>query len=237
MSQLSSTSPDKNRVYQSNKLVESSYTLTLQEKRLVLFAASLLDSKRAAPADGLVKVSAEAFGSVFNIETRHAYGILAEAVERLWSREIKRFERGEEVESMRWIYRKNYLGGEGQVEIGFSPTILPHLTMLNREFTGYQLKNISALSSFHAFRLYELMVQYRTFGERVFPLDRLRELLEMKNKYPSVKDFRRYVLDMAIKEINQHTDLKLSLEPQRTGRSISGFKFLIQPSDQIPLTI
>lgn len=229
--------PEKNRVYQSNKLVESSYTLTLQEKRLVLFAASLLNSKKEAPADGLVTVSAEAFSKVFSVELRHAYGIIAEAVERLWGREIKRFERGKEVESMRWIYHKNYMEGEGRVELGFSPTILPHLTMLDREFTGYQLKSISSLGSFHSFRLYELMVQYKKFGERFFDLDRLRELLEMKNKYPNVKDFRRYVLDLSIKEINQHTDLQLTLEPQRTGRSITGFKFLIQQSGQIPLSI
>ena len=81
------------------------------------------------------------------------------------------------------------------------------------------------------------MVQYKKFGERFFDLDRLRELLEMKNKYPNVKDFRRYVLDLSIKEINQHTDLQLTLEPQRTGRSITGFKFLIQQSGQIPLSI
>ena len=228
---------DKNRVYQSNKLIEASYTLTLQEKRLVLLAASLMDSKKEPPVDGIVKVSADSFASVFGVEIRHAYGILAEAVERLWSREIKRYERGKEVEAMRWIYKKEYLAGEGCVEIGFSPTILPHLTLLNREFTGYTLKHISKLNSFYAFRLYELTAQHKKFGQRDFELSRLRELLQLDNKYPNVKDLRKYVLDPCISEINQHTDLNLFLEPQRKGRSIAGFKFLIQQSDQIPLAI
>lgn len=229
--------PEKNRVYQSNKLIESSYTLTLNEKRVVLFAASLIDSKKEAPKDGLVIVKADDFAAVFGMETRHAYGTLAEAIERLYKREIVRYERGREVESMRWIYHKLYREGEGRVELGFSPTVLPHLTQLNREFTGFQLKHISNLTSFYSHRLYELMIQYRKFGERTFDLARLRELLQMEQKYPSVKDFRKYVLDASIKEINHHTDIQLFLEPQRKGRTVTGFKFLIQQSEQIPLPI
>ncbi|APQ06976.1 MULTISPECIES: replication initiation protein [Pseudomonas] len=225
----------KNRVYQSNKLIESSYTLTLQEKRLVMLAASILHSKHEPPRDGIVKVSAEAFASVFGVEVKHAYGILAEAIERLWPRDIKRFEGGTEVETMRWIYKKKYLEGEGAVEIGFSPSILPHLTLLTTEFTSYRLKHISNLTSLYAFRIYELSTQYKKFGVRTFDLTRLRELLNLENKYPNVKDLRRYVLDPCIEEISQHTDLGLSLEAQRTGRKITGFKIYIEQSEQLPL--
>ncbi|MGK9419974.1 replication initiation protein [Pseudomonas cedrina] len=226
---------ERNKVYQSNKLIESSYTLTLQEKRLILLAASFIDSKKEAPKDGLVRVSADAFASVYGVEVRHAYGILAEAVERLWGREIKRFERSKEVEAMRWIYKKEYLEGEGSVEIGFSPTILPHLTLLGTEFTGYRLKHISSLNTVYAFRIYELMTQYKKFGFRVFDLERLRELLDLGSKYPNVKDLRRHVLDTCIEEINQHTDLNLTLEAQRKGRKITGFKIYIEQSAQMPL--
>lgn len=226
---------DKFRVYQSNKLVESSYSMTLNEKRLVMYAASRLDSAKAAPKDGLVSVSAEEFADAFGMEARHAYAVLSEAIERLYSREIRRYENGEEVESMRWIYHKHYFSGEGLVQIGFSPKVLPHLTELNREFTGFQLRHISSLNSFYAFRLYELMAQYRSFGERFFEVERLRELFQLEDKYPKVYDFRKYVLDPSVKEINQHTDLSLILEPRKNGRQVTGFKFLIRQTDQIPL--
>ncbi|MNE45596.1 Replication initiation protein [compost metagenome] len=231
------TEPARNRVYQSNQLIESSYTLTLQEKRLILFAASRIDSKNEAPAEGLVTVNADGFASVFGIELRHAYGILFEAVERLWGREIRRYEKGVEVESTRWIYNKKYVEGEGKVELYFAPKLLPHLTLLNREFTGYQLKHISQLNSFYAFRIYELMIQHKRFGGRDFELTKLRELLELQTKYPSVKDFRKYVLEPAVAEINQHTDIFLFMEPLRKGRSIVGFSFIIKTSDQIPLPL
>lgn len=230
---LSAAELERNRVYQSNNLVEASYTLTTQEKRLVTLAASLIDSKREGPEEGVVSVTAEAFANVFGLEVRHSYGILAEAVERLWNRELK----PKNGEAMRWIYYKQYIEGEGRVEVGFSPKVLPHLTMLNREFTGYKLKYISNLASFYAFRIYELMVQYKKFRERSLDLPRLRELLQMENKYPNVKDLRVYVLDPAVSEINMHTDLSLSLEPYRKGRRIAGFRFTIKESEQIPLAL
>ena len=233
----------KNRVYQSNQLIESSYTLTLNEKRLILFAASLLDSEKPAPKDGLVTVSAEAFALAFGMEVRHAYGVLGEAIERLGSRWMKRYtysascEVEPEPDEMRWIYHKKYMAKEGRVLLGFSPTVLPHLTLLNREFTGIQLKNITNLTSFKSFRIYELTAQYLNFGKRYFDLERLRQLLQMEDKYPKVKDFRKYVLDLSVKDVNQSTDLALTLEPRRKGRTIVGFEFTIKRSEQIPLGI
>jgi plasmid replication initiation protein len=238
------TDLDQNRVYQSNKLIEASYSLTLNEKRLVLYAASLMDSKKAAPADGHVNVTVEDFANVFGMDLSKrgdVYNTLKEAVERLYERDITRYvyEHGKEPEkqTMRWIYYKNYKDGEGRLVIGFSPTVLPYLTLLEREFTGFKLKNISALTSFNSFRIYELTVQYLKFGSRTFDLAKLRELLQMETKYPNVKDFRRYVLDSSVAEVNQRTDLELEYEPIRKGRAISGFKFSIKKNAQIPLAV
>lgn len=238
------TDLDQNRVYQSNKLIEASYTLTLNEKRLVLYAASLMDSKKAAPVDGHVNVTVEDFANVFGMDLAKrgdVYNTLKEAVERLYNREITRYvstDGGEpRKETMRWIYYKQYKDGEGKLVIGFSPTVLPYLTLLEREFTGFKLKNISELTSFNSFRMYELTVQYLKFGSRTFELPKLRELLQMETKYPNVKDFRRYVLDSSVAEVNQRTDLELEYEPIRKGRAISGFKFSIKKNAQIPLPV
>ncbi|MCY1375787.1 Initiator Replication protein [compost metagenome] len=81
------------------------------------------------------------------------------------------------------------------------------------------------------------MIQHKRFGGRDFELTKLRELLELQTKYPSVKDFRKYVLEPAVAEINQHTDIFLFMEPLRKGRSIVGFSFIIKTSDQIPLPL
>lgn len=225
----------ENKVTQSNKLIEASHTLTLNEKRLVLAAASLIDPRKPLPKDGYLTVRAEAFAEVFGLDVKNAYEAMDDAANRLFERDIRRYSKGRLVERMRWVFHVRYREGQGCVELGFSPTVLPHLTMLNREFTSYQLRQIGSLSSFYAVRFYELMSQFLKLGERSCTLEQLRSMLDLGDKYQDVKDMRRRVLDPALKEVNASTDLTVTAEPRRQGRKIVGFSFAITKSDQIPL--
>ncbi|MBF8008681.1 replication initiation protein [Pseudomonas brenneri] len=226
-----------NKVTQSNRLVEASHTLTLNEKRLILAAASLIDPRKPLPKDGYLTIRADAFANVFGINVNNAYEALDDAANRLFERDIRRYSKGKIVERMRWVFHVKYKEGQGCVELGFSPTVLPHLTMLNKEFTSYQLKQIGSLSSFYAIRLYELMSQFLKLGQRECTLDQLRQMFDLGEKYQSVKDMRRWVLEPALKELNAGTDLVVQVEPRRQGRKIVGFSFTITKNDQMALEL
>ena len=214
-----------------------SSTLTLNEKRLVLCAASLIDPRKPLPKDGYLTIRADTFADVFGLDVKHAYEALDDAATKLFDRDIRRYTKGKLVERMRWVFHVKYKEGQGCVELGFSPTVLPHLTMLNKEFTSYQLKQIGNLSSFYAVRLYELMSQFLKLGERECTLDQLRQMLDLGEKYQNVKDLRRRVLDPALKELNRSTDLAVVAEPRRKGRKIVGFSFTITKNDQMALQL
>ncbi|MCX2694483.1 replication initiation protein [Pseudomonas sp. DCB_CB] len=226
------------KVTQSNRLIEASYTLTLNEKRLVLCAASMIDSRKALPEgeQGYLSVRAEDFANLFGLETRHSYKILKDAVDKLWKREIRSVQDGNP-EDMRWIYHRKYVAGQGRVEIGFSPTVVPHMTLLNREFTSFQIKHIGNLSSFYAIRMYELGAQAVNMGKRSVTLERLREILDVGDKYPSIKDLRRWVLDPAIEDVNLNTNLEMKLTAKREGRRIVGFDIGSRRNGQMGLPL
>lgn len=226
-----------NKVTQSNRLIEASHTLTLNEKRLVLCAASMIDPRKPLPKDGYFTIRADAFAEVFGLGMNNAYMALEDAANRLFERDIRRYSKGKIVERMRWVFHVKYKEGKGCVELGFSPTVLPHLTMLNREFTSYQLKQLGNLSSFYAVRLYELMSQFLKLGERSCTLEQLRQMLDLGDKYQDVKDMRKRVLDPALKELNAGTDLAVTAEPRRLGRKIVGFSFAITKNDQMALEL
>lgn len=217
----------ENKVTQSNQLIEASHTLTLNEKRLVLCAASLIDPRRPLPKDGYLSVRADTFAEVFGLDVKHTYEALSDAATRLFNRDIRLYIKGKVVERMRWVFHVKYREGLGCVELGFSPTVLPHLTMLNKEFTSYQLKQVGSLSSFYAVRFYELMSQFLKLGERSCALDQLRQMLDLGDKYSNVKDLRRWVIEPALTELNANTDLTVSVEPTRKGRKIIGFVFTV----------
>lgn len=218
----------KHTVTQSNRLIEAAHTLTLNEKRLVLLAASKLDPRKPLPKDGFITVRADEFADTFDLAIRSVYQVLDEIATRLFNRDIKRYKGQKLVEQMRWVYHVKYLDGRGAIELGFSPTVVPHLTLLNKEFTSYQLKQVGSLSSFYALRLYELMAQFIKLKERYCPLEDLRCMLDLGAKYAEFRDLRKTVLDPGVKEINDCTDLEVAYELRRKGRKVVGLEFAIR---------
>jgi len=227
-------------VWQSNRLVEAAQAMTLNEKRLVIAAAALHDPRKPLPPKGTVTLHADDFAGVFGIQGKHVYEALEDAARRLGNRWIKTIynRKGKPVErNVRWVWMVEYRKGEGTVLLGFSPGVTEHLTLLHTEFTRYKLKQIGNIGSFYGLRLYELCAQFRKGGERTIPLTRLREMLDLSDKYADIKDLRVRVIDPAIKEINKHTDLRVTVTPERKGRKVVGFHFDIRLDDQIPLDL
>jgi plasmid replication initiation protein len=224
-------------VVQSNKMVESSHTLTLNEKRLVIMAAAHLDSRKPMPEKNTVKIYASDFATLYDLHGGQAYQAIEQAAKKLYNRNIRSIDgdakKGSRERNVRWVWMCEYLKNEAAVVLGFSPVIAPYLTMLNQQFTKYRLRSVSALSTFYAIRMYELCTQYRKTGERRLTLERIREVLDLGDKYQDVKNLRMRVLDPSVKEITKLTDLDVSYEPIRKGRKIIGFEFDIREKEQL----
>ncbi len=229
-------------VWQSNRLIEASQSMTLNEKRLVIAAAALHDPRKPLPPRGTVKLHVDDFADVFGIETRggQVYAALRDAAERLFNRRVRSItegKRGRVITDVRWVWMAEYNEGEGSVTLGFSPVMAPYLTMLFTEFTRYKLRQIGAIGSFYGIRMYELMAQYRSIGKRVMSLEQVREMLDLGDKYPRVDSLRQRVIDLAIAEINKHTDLRIAITTVRKGRAVTGFVFVISTDTQLPLDL
>ena len=101
-------------------------------------------------------------------------------------------------------------------------------------YVRYQLKNIISLKSQYSVRLYPKLKD-RPFGWTV-SVKELREMLDaMAPSYDAFKDFNKHVLQKAIKEINDITDITVSTEFIRKGRSVNSIKFHIEDKKQILL--
>jgi plasmid replication initiation protein len=87
---------------------------------------------------------------------------------------------------------------------------------------------VGSLSSFYSIRLYEICAQFKTTGHRELALDRLRDMFDLGDKYADVKNLRVRVIDPAVSDINQHTDLRVVAQPLRSGRKVVGFRFEIE---------
>ncbi len=102
---------------------------------------------------------------------------------------------------------------EYDIETGILSVNMPKQTqqfLMNYEtgFTPVEFKNMVKLKSRHAKILYLFFRSYRDGVDHTdYTLEHLRELLGLENKYPRWADFRRYVLEPAMQEINTKTDI------------------------------
>ncbi|MBP6437364.1 MAG: replication initiation protein RepM, partial [Paludibacteraceae bacterium] len=94
-------------------------------------------------------------------------------------------------------------------------------------FTQYLLSQTAQLKSVYSSRLYELLIQWRSTEKTpIINLEDFRAQLGIEeNQYKLMSDFKKRILDLAINDINEKTDIKVTYQQHKKGRSISGFSF------------
>lgn len=216
-------------VVKSNKLIEASYRLTLQEQRLILACIGQIDSRKDLSKQDEFKVTAKEFSSFANTPIKNAYRDLKEAAENLFERRLTfHSPSSDKVLVARWVSSVEYNEGDGSIELCFAQRILPLISQIKGHFTKYKLEHVVQLTSAHAIRIYELCLQYLTIGSREMTLDDFKHYLGLEGSYPEFKVFNREVLKKSIDQINKHTDIKIKVAPVRKKRKIVSLKFDIE---------
>jgi plasmid replication initiation protein len=65
----------------------------------------------------------------------------------------------------------------------------------------------------------------------------LRETLGVgPGEYKLTADFKKWVIEIAVDQINKHSDLTVSYKPVKTGRAITDFTFKIKDKERKPKT-
>ncbi|MEX5452666.1 replication initiation protein, partial [Stutzerimonas stutzeri] len=94
-------------------------------------------------------------------------------------------------------------------------------------FTKYEIQQISNLTSAYAVRLYEILIAWRSTGKTplITIYDFRQKIGVLETEYKRMYDFKKYVLDIALMQVNEHTDINVKVEQHKTGRSITVFSF------------
>jgi plasmid replication initiation protein len=223
---------NENVVAKSNRLVEASYRLSLVEQQMILYAiCRAREEQKGLSADNWLTIDSKAFAAAFNTDPKNAYRQLNEAAETLYDRSITMYDNDGDSRRIetRWISAKARIDARGQVQLLFAPIVIPYLTRLEAEFTTYRLEKIGKLTSGYAVRLYELLVQYASLKKREFAIVDLKKTLGMSElEYPRILDFKKWVIDIAVAQINAHTDITTTYTQERTGRTIKHLTFAIK---------
>ena len=222
----------KQLVTKDNSLIGASYSLGVVEQRLIFLAIiEAREQKTLIEAGGLLRIYAQSYAKQFNVEKHTSYEAMKRAVEGLYEAGFaysKIDERSGKIGhyKSRWVDKIGYIDDLGCVELVFASDVIPLITRLEARYTEYELKQVVGLQSEYAIRLYELIIQWRSVGRTSqISLVELREKLGLVDEYQRIEAFKRRVLDLAITQINEHTDITAEYEQHKQGRIITGFTF------------
>lgn len=233
----------KDLVVKDNALINASYSLDLVEQRLILLAiVEARKTRKGINTNDALSVHAASYMQNFNVERQPAYISLKKACDDLFSRQFSYQTVNEngnlQNHRARWVSEIAYVENEATVKLIFSPAVVPLVTELEKHFTSYELEQVSGLSSAYAVRLYEILIAWRSIGK--VPMIRLEEFRNRLgvgvNEYSKMVNFKTRVLDLAINQINEHTDITASYEQHKQGRVIVGFSFKFKQKPQSKLS-
>ena len=222
-----------NLIVKDNALIEASHKLSESEQRLVLLAIlkgrEFCDSIEELKDKELI-IHAEDYMKAFGVERQSAYESLKKAVlglfEAKWGYRFVNSKGNIEVAYERFTQSAKYVENEATVKFMFANSIIPMLVELERNFTSYEIEQVANLQSRYAMRLYECLIRFKASKTLTITLDELRFRFGLlPDEYILMSNFKNRVLDLAVREINANTDITVSYDQHKQGRTITGFTF------------
>lgn len=219
-------------IVKSNRLITAIQDLTLSETRLIQLAVISARSKGRLAHNEPLFVSTNDFAEAFNLSRQNAYKSLLEAEQNLFDRRFRFLEDGEQVKSQ-WVTRVKYKLNDIGIEITLAPDVINEITKIDgydNFFTSYRQGQTKDFTSAYSHRLFELVKGWENVGKTpVFDLNTFKAQMGIKeDEYPRMDNFKRRVLDSAIKEINEKTTYIFSYKQHKKGTKITGFSFTIK---------
>lgn len=221
----------KMTVAKHNDLIRlSKYDLSTQAQKLLLYLISKI--KPGDPIDTLYTFDAQTLCEVCGIQiTRKTCADFMRILQELadngfWLQDGTKYIR------CHWLSKAIIdTSSKTTACIRFDPDLQPYLIDLRSNYTAYEFEYVLAMRSKYGIRLYELLKSYAFAGETEITIAELREHMVVDG-YPEYCDFKKRVLDVAVREINDYTDLLVDFSMTRRGRVAYSIHFSINRKNE-----
>src|SRR5699024_8858243 len=116
---------------------------------------------------------------------------------------------------------------KGTFTFEWHPEMIPHILELKEKYIITDLSIASNFKSSFSWRLYEYLKAHYGYFRKILTKEealRLFNVQKKKSYQQRINAFKHRVLDVAIEEINEYTELEVWYKDQKKGRAISGFE-------------
>ncbi len=242
-------------VTQSNDLVSARYALPLGEMRLLFTVMS-----KVQPGDTkmtVYRIPVAEFADFLGVAKGSAYEEMKKITHSIVTRYVEIKSPGRLVQTT-WMAQAEYIDGTGVVDAQLSEAMIPFLLNLKKNFTQYKLTMLLSFKSQYTLRLYMLLKQKHDHNphtkEYTFEFGELRKILGVSIEaiprrdkfdkpqaavelYSEYRDFKRWVLEVARKELAAKADIGFEYEEIRHNRRVASIIFRVSPIQRAELLL
>lgn len=226
-------------VIKSNDLIQKSrYKLSLRQQKAILFLVSQIKPTDDDFKDYTFEI--REFCRVCGLDSigGNNYDALKAALKELSDKSMYIMINDNTEALVRWLEKVYIHKGTGLITVRFDKDMKPYLLHLHENFTSYELIYTLRMKHYASPRLYELLKSYHYDKMKPytveFELDRFKQILNIDKKtYNDFKYLRRFILNPAIKEINEQTDMKITMQTVVYKRFVTALRFTIEPQKPI----
>jgi len=224
------------RITKSNAIINASYRLSLNELRIVLFGLSHIDPRADEfPLDYKINIRDLAeFYDIGDKDRGSFYDDIKDAlITKFWEREFSYYDDIlDKVVKRRWLIEVQYGGKDGILYYSYNPKLKTQLQKLSKRFTSYFLSNVAKMKSAYAVRIYEIAVMYLNAsckGTATFTktIKELKSHLGIEEKYVHFFNMRSKVLEIAKRDINRYSDIRITYLVKKIGRTPHKIEFVV----------
>lgn len=213
---------DKEFVYKSNKLIwDIRSSLNLREQQIFYLLLLQVDK-----GDTCFRPCTFTYADIVRILKIKEGGTTRDYLKKtIDSMADKHFWHKDDTDILIYIIGRCEIDNKNKkITLQLDETLEPFLLGLERNYTSLCFEHaVSGIQSRYTLPLYEYLRSQaitRDEWEKLLPEAEVRDILNCSNKYPKWAEFRRNVVGVAVKEINQFTDIDVNFEYKSSNKQI-----------------
>lgn len=225
---------DDKMLVKNNAFITAKYNLTLDENRLFVWIIYNVQMGK----NGLVcTLDRKDFKNIFNNKVNHSVKGIVNMLDSLKKKSIYFKEKledgstdwGSYVFIMGYIY--NDKSDTFRIEV---PQKVYDLLMQYMDgYTPITLQTWLSLKNTNSQRFYDLLRMWSGTKNVInYTIDDIKMYLEIQDKYPQYKDFKKRVIVPAVDELNDTNMFEIDFKEKKTGRKVTSIDFLVKDKDK-----
>jgi plasmid replication initiation protein len=216
------------KVVKANDLVQKArFQLTMQEQKIVLYLISKIKPEDKDFMHQNFRITEFCKVCGIDYDNGKNYKNVKDTIKTLSDKSVWLMNDAGTEMLVRWISKAWINKKSGAVKLRLDDDMKPYLLHLQERFTSYELLYTLAMRSQYSIRLYEILKSYEYQYRKIFEVEELKRILFAEN-YTRYPDFKRKVIEIAVLEINDLSDIFITYEPIKKGRKFNKIEFFIR---------